>query len=103
MEVYLNVIEMGDGIYGCEMASQIYFHKHAKNLTLRQAALITACYPNPRKWTPAKSTSYINNRAAKIAHLTRLIGKISFDKENIQKARERYKKREEKRKKQSSK
>jgi monofunctional biosynthetic peptidoglycan transglycosylase len=91
MEVYLNVIEMGNGIYGCETASQIYFHKKAKNLTLRQAALITACYPNPRKWTPAKPTSYINNRASKISHLTTLIGKISFDKENLQKARKRYK------------
>ena len=92
MEVYLNVIEMGDGVYGCEMASQIYFHKKAKNLTLHQAALITACYPNPRKWTPSKPTSYINNRASKIAHLTTLIGKISFDKESILKARKRYKK-----------
>ncbi|MDR0604209.1 MAG: monofunctional biosynthetic peptidoglycan transglycosylase [Bacteroidales bacterium] len=91
MEVYLNVIEMGNGIYGCEMASQIYFHKKAKKLTLHQAALITACYPNPRKWTPSKPTSYINNRASKIARLTTLIGKISFDEENIQKARKRYK------------
>jgi monofunctional biosynthetic peptidoglycan transglycosylase len=92
MEVYLNVIETGNGIYGCEMASQIYFHKKAKNLTLRQAALITACYPNPQKWTPSKPTTYINSRASKIAHLTTLIGKISFDKENIQKARKRYEK-----------
>jgi monofunctional biosynthetic peptidoglycan transglycosylase len=92
MEVYLNVIEMGNGIYGCEMASQIYFHRKAKNITLRQAALITACYPNPRKWTPSKPTSYINSRASKIASLTTLIGKINFNKENIQKARKRYKK-----------
>jgi monofunctional biosynthetic peptidoglycan transglycosylase len=92
MEVYLNVIEMGDGIYGCEMASQLYFHKKAKKLTLRQAALITACYPNPRKWNPAKPTSYINHRASKIAQLAPLMGKISFDDENIRKARQRYKK-----------
>jgi monofunctional biosynthetic peptidoglycan transglycosylase len=98
MEVYLNVIEMGKGIYGCEMASQIYFHKKAKNLTLHQAALITACYPNPRKWNPSKPTNYLNGRASKIVHLTKLIGKISFDEENIQKARERYQKDEKKRK-----
>jgi len=99
MEVYLNVIEMGSGIYGCEMASQIYFKKSAKNISLRQAALLTACYPSPRKRNPAKPTTYLNSRASQIAHLTKLIGKINFDEESIQKARERYKKREEKRKK----
>ena len=93
MEVYLNVIEMGDGIYGCEMASQIYFNKSAKNLTLNQAALITVCYPNPRKWSPAKPTPYITKRSSHIARLTKLIGKINFDDESIKKARERYKKR----------
>lgn len=92
MEVYLNVIEMGNGIYGCEAASQSYFKKSAKKLTAREAALITACYPNPRKWNPSKPTPYIENRATKIIALTKKIGKISFDKENIQKARERYKK-----------
>ena len=96
MEVYLNVIEMGDGIYGCEMAAQIYFNKSAKNLTLHQAALITVCYPNPRKWNPSKPTPYITKRSFQIAHLTTLIGKISFEEENIKKARERYKKKLEK-------
>ena len=98
MEVYLNVIETGNGIYGCEMASQIYFHKAAKDLTLHQAALITACYPNPRKRNPSKPTSYLNTRASQIAHLTKMIGKIKFDAESIQKARERYEKAERKRK-----
>jgi monofunctional glycosyltransferase len=59
MEVYLNVIEMGDGIYGAEMASQTYFHKPAINLTRSEAALIAAVLPNPRKWSPAHPTSYI--------------------------------------------
>ena len=98
MEVYLNVIETGDGIYGCEMASQIYFHKAAKNITLHQAALITACYPSPRKRNPSKPTSYLNKRASEIANLTKKIGKIKFDEESIQKARERYEKAEVKRK-----
>ena len=98
MEVYLNVIETGNGIYGCEMASQIYFNKSAKNLSLHQAALLTACYPSPRKRNPSKPTPYLNKRASQISHLTKLIGKIKFDEESIQKARERYKKREEKRK-----
>jgi monofunctional biosynthetic peptidoglycan transglycosylase len=47
MEVYLNVIEMGKGIYGAEAATQHYFNKSAKNLTQYQAALIVAVFPNP--------------------------------------------------------
>ena len=92
MEVYLNVIEMGSGIYGCQAAAQTYFKKDAKKLTAREAALITACYPNPRKWNPARPTPYLEKRVTKIIRLTKLIGKISFDEENLQKAKERYNK-----------
>jgi monofunctional biosynthetic peptidoglycan transglycosylase len=100
MEVYLNIIETGNGIYGCEMASEVYFNKTANKLSRKQAALITACYPNPRKWNPSKPTTYIQNRASQIVQLTTLIGKIQFDKEHIQKAQERYEKYNRKRKKQ---
>ncbi|MBC7553210.1 MAG: monofunctional biosynthetic peptidoglycan transglycosylase [Taibaiella sp.] len=51
LEVYLNVIEMGPGIYGIEAASQTYFHKPAKNLSRTEAAMIIACLPNPKKFT----------------------------------------------------
>jgi monofunctional biosynthetic peptidoglycan transglycosylase len=51
LEVYLNVIEMGPGIYGIEAASQAYFHKSAKNLSRAEAAMIIACLPNPKKFT----------------------------------------------------
>ena len=50
LEVYLNVIEMGPGIFGIEAASQKYFHKHAKNLSREEAAMIIACLPNPKKF-----------------------------------------------------
>lgn len=59
MEVYLNVIEMGNGIYGIEAASQYYFHKPALKINSSEAALIAACLPNPLKWSPAKPTAYI--------------------------------------------
>lgn len=59
MEVYLNVIEMGDGIYGAEAASQKYFKKPAKNLSRAEAAAIAAVLPNPRRWRPDKPTAYI--------------------------------------------
>lgn len=62
MEVYLNVIEMGDGIYGIEAASQTYFNKPAAKLNRNQAAVIAAVLPNPRRWNPSKPTSYIVGR-----------------------------------------
>ena len=49
LELYLNVIEWGDGIYGAEAASQYYFHKPAANLTAREGAFLSAIIPNPRK------------------------------------------------------
>jgi monofunctional biosynthetic peptidoglycan transglycosylase len=48
LEIYLNVIEWGDGIYGAEAASQYYFHKPAANLNAREGAFLSAMIPNPR-------------------------------------------------------
>ena len=62
MEVYLNVIEMGNGIYGIQGASQTYFDRDASTLAKGQAALIAAVFPNPRRWNPARPTSYIQGR-----------------------------------------
>lgn len=51
LEVYLNTIEMGPGIFGIEAAAEHYFHKHAKNLSREEAAKIIACLPNPKKFS----------------------------------------------------
>ncbi|MDI9357607.1 MAG: monofunctional biosynthetic peptidoglycan transglycosylase [Phycisphaerales bacterium] len=51
LEVYLNVIEMGPGIFGIEAASEYYFHIHANKLSPKQAAMIISCLPNPKKFT----------------------------------------------------
>jgi monofunctional biosynthetic peptidoglycan transglycosylase len=48
LEIYLNVIEWGDGIYGAEAASQFYFHKPASSLSANEAAFLSAMVPNPR-------------------------------------------------------
>lgn len=66
LEVYLNVIELGEGLYGIEAASQKYFNKSSINLNKREAALIAAVLPNPIRWSPAKPTPYINSRASTI-------------------------------------
>ena len=63
LEVYLNVIETGDGLYGAEAATRHYFGKSAESLTKRQAALLIAVLPNPRRWSPAKPTAFIGRKA----------------------------------------
>lgn len=62
LENYLNVIEMGEGVYGAEAAAQYYFHKHARSLTRGEAALIAACLPNPKKFDPAHPSGYLLRR-----------------------------------------
>ena len=59
LEVYLNVIEMGKGIYGIEAASQQYFHKPAKNLSRTEAAMIIACLPNPKIYTVKPESKFV--------------------------------------------
>ena len=62
MEVYLNVIEMGPGIYGIEAAAQTFYGKPAKKLTRGEAAMIAAVLPNPIRWSPRRPTNYISGR-----------------------------------------
>jgi monofunctional biosynthetic peptidoglycan transglycosylase len=78
MEVYLNSIEMGDGIYGAQAASQYWYRKDASNLTTREAAGIAAILPNPRKYKATNSTVYINKRKDKIVRVMRYVGKLDY-------------------------
>ena len=66
MEVYLNVIEMGPGVFGIEAASQKYFHKHAKDLSRAEAAMIIACLPNPKKFSVTPMSSRVRWRYPQI-------------------------------------
>ncbi len=78
LEVYLNVIEMGDGIYGAEAAAQEYYGKSATSLTQNQAALIAACFPNPLRWTPRNATPYIRHRQYLILRNMKRLGPLDF-------------------------
>lgn len=62
LEVYMNVAEMGDGIYGAERASRAYFRKPAKYLSREEAALITAALPSPKRMSPASPSTYLYSR-----------------------------------------
>lgn len=66
IEVYLNVVEFGHGIYGAEAAAQAYFGKPATALSRREAALLAAVLPNPLRWSAGKPTAYIRSRATTI-------------------------------------
>lgn len=63
LEVYLNVIEMGRGVYGIEAAAQNYFKKPARLLTKNEAAQIAACLPNPKKYTVKPLSRYVSARS----------------------------------------
>jgi monofunctional biosynthetic peptidoglycan transglycosylase len=78
MEVYLNVIETGNGIYGVERASQIYFNTQASKLTKAQAALIAVALPNPLRFNPAKPSPYLLKRQGQILRLMGLIGNVNL-------------------------
>ena len=78
LEVYINIIEMGDGIYGVEAASQSYFHKTSSKLTSHESALIAACFPNPRRWTPNKPSNYINRKVGIIQRFMHSIGDLPW-------------------------
>lgn len=78
MEVYLNSIEMGDGVYGAHAATQYWYRKDASSLTKMQAAGIAAILPNPRKYKATSSSSYINNRKAKIVRVMGHVGTINY-------------------------
>lgn len=78
LEVYLNSIEMGDGIYGAEAASQHYFKKNAKNLSKTQAAALAAVLPNPREYRAHPPSSYIRSRINWIVGQMRHFGPLDL-------------------------
>jgi monofunctional glycosyltransferase len=78
LEVYVNVIEMGRGIYGAEAAAREYFDKPARQLTRQQAAMIAAGLPNPKKYTVKPVHSYIR---VKSGWIIRQMNNLEGDKE----------------------
>lgn len=82
MEVYLNSIEMGDGIYGAEAVAKEHFHKHAAELTQKEAALIAASLPNPIQFDSGKPSEYMIHRRRRIMSIMDKIMKVDFGKDH---------------------
>jgi monofunctional biosynthetic peptidoglycan transglycosylase len=78
MEVYLNEIEMGDGIYGVQAASQFYFHKNAVELNKHEAAAIASIFPSPLRWSPTHPSEYLRHRQYLILKNMRRLGPLDF-------------------------
>ncbi|KQT41469.1 MULTISPECIES: monofunctional biosynthetic peptidoglycan transglycosylase [unclassified Methylophilus] len=73
LEIYLNVIEWGDGVFGAEAAAKHYFHSSAKALGPSEAARLAAMIPNPRFYDNHRSTRFLNRHAATIQARMRLV------------------------------
>lgn len=76
LEMYLNVAEMGEGIYGIEAASQTYFNKPAVSLTKKDAAMIAACLPNPKAYKVSPASRYVK---ARVGWIQRQMNNLSAD------------------------
>lgn len=74
LELYLNVVEWGKGVFGCEAASRAYFAKSCADLTPDEAVALAVVLPNPRRWDPAKRGRYVERNSARIVARMRASG-----------------------------
>ena len=79
LEVYLNSIEMGKGVYGAEAAAKHWFSKSAANLSIYEAAAIAAILPNPREYKANPGSSYINERKNWIVRQMQNYGRFTLE------------------------
>ena len=93
MEVYLNSIEMGDGIYGAESVAQEHFGCSARELTRSQCALIAATLPNPRRFSSKNPSAYMKKRQARIEREMRYVQVFPKKGEDVKESEDRKKKR----------
>jgi monofunctional glycosyltransferase len=79
MEVYLNTVEMGPGVYGVEAAAQKYFHVSARNVSPAQAARLIAILPSPLKWQVIDPSAYVRRRDRKVGAAEGTVERIGGD------------------------
>ncbi|GAB2523324.1 monofunctional biosynthetic peptidoglycan transglycosylase [Lysobacter humi (ex Lee et al. 2017)] len=74
IEVYANVVEFGDGVYGAQAASRSYFRKDASRLSASEAARLAAVLPSPKRYSATRPGPYVQRRARAIQRQMRMIG-----------------------------
>jgi monofunctional biosynthetic peptidoglycan transglycosylase len=77
LEVYLNVVEWGPGVYGAEAAARYHFHKSAAVLDAHEAALLASVLPSPLKWSASKPGPYVQGRAETVAGRAARLGQYA--------------------------
>ena len=82
MEIYLNVIEWGRGIYGAEAASQAYFEKPAADLTPDEAAALASILPSPRRWSPFSEKAFMARRRTQLLERMQRAGYVLYRSDN---------------------
>jgi monofunctional biosynthetic peptidoglycan transglycosylase len=82
LEVYLNIAEMGSGVFGVEAAGQRYFHKPAARLNRREAATLAAVLPSPRRMLADRPSDYVIRRTWQIIEQMHALGGVDFLKQN---------------------
>lgn len=80
LEVYLNIVEFGPGIYGAEAAAKHYFGKSAAKLTRYEASLLAAVLPNPWRYKVSPPSSYVEQRSVWIRKQMRQLGEVTLKK-----------------------
>jgi monofunctional biosynthetic peptidoglycan transglycosylase len=78
LEIYLNVVEFGSGVYGVDQASKKFFNKKPKHLDRVEASLLAAVLPNPKKLLANKPSPYVYDRALDIRFAIRRLGGVSY-------------------------
>lgn len=83
LEVYLNIAEMGPGIFGHEAAARRFFYKSAALLNRREAATLAAVLPNPKRMSAARPSTYLVRRSLQIMNQMELLGGVDFLDQNL--------------------
>ncbi|MCF8276482.1 MAG: monofunctional biosynthetic peptidoglycan transglycosylase [Flavobacteriales bacterium] len=92
MEVYLNVIEMGDGIYGAQAASKHYFRKDASKLSSAEAALLASILPSPRRYSVVRPSGFVRGRQSwTMGQMSHWGGKLDYDNPPVHKEKKKKK------------
>lgn len=83
LELYLNVVEWGEGIFGIEAASRHYYGKHSSELTPEESARLAVILPNPRRYSPLSDSKYIEKRAGLIYSIMKMRGIVPPEYEEL--------------------
>lgn len=78
LEMYLNIAEFGEGVYGAKAAAGIFYGRSAKDLTARQSGLLAAVLPSPKRMSAKSPSEYVQSRAATINKMARRLGGVRY-------------------------